>query len=154
MDFMMIRKHLHNTDFLLTRLAVNSLLYINSANRDVKEEWFEKELSERLKLKSGRARRDLRRSIESTGKVFRCGQYIYIPQISEVYNGPSTGRKVRFRHWVRGHWHHFWAGTDRLGTRNLILKWVEPFLRGPDVADIVQKTYVVDKLIKASNDTK
>jgi len=123
----------------------NGLLYINSVNADIREEWLHQNLVPRLKGKTGKAKRGLRTAIEEGGKVQRAGYYVYIPNVAPPSDSNITGRTIDCRFLVRGHWHHYWVGTDRLGTKKLEVRWLQPYLKGPDIAEEIHKTYIVDK---------
>lgn len=128
----------------LWNMWINSILYINSVNADVREEYLEQRLIPRLKKKSGKAKRNLKQHIESRGKVFRVGHYISIPQISGGgERKPPQGGKVSVRFMVRGHWHTYWIGSNRFGTKKQNLKWLMPYWKGPETADIVHGVYSV-----------
>jgi len=131
----------------LIRVAWNvwaqAILYINSVNRDEREEYLEERLVPRLRGKKGRARRDLKRRIEDSGRVFRLGHYIHIPQGSEGEKRAHQGGHVNVRFLVRGHWHTYWTGSNRFGNRRQVLKWLKPYWKGPETADTVHGTYVV-----------
>lgn len=134
----------------LVKLAVNSVLYINSIQADVEHV-------------SNQARRDLLQSVEEK-KVPRrerdritnrervgtlldyhdVGRRIVLPQ-PHGDPGEWVGTKVRqlrYRHIVRGFWrrqHH--------GPKHSLVKtiWVLPHWRGADVGKLVARTYDVGK---------
>jgi len=128
---------------MILRRIFNGLLYINSVNADIREEWMREDLVPHLKGKSGRARRDLRDSIEREGKVHRAGYYISIPSVSPPSDPSNPGRTLDIRFLVRGHNHHYWTGSDRRGNKKLVLRWLYPYWKGPEMAEVVHKLYVV-----------
>lgn len=128
-----------------TMLALNALLYVNSVNADLKEEWIAKGTVAKLKKTKGRRRHDLKKHLEEVGKATYAGYYLYIPSISEA-NGeePETGRKVTKRFLCRGHFRHYWIGPHRGGERKRIQRWIAPHWKGPETADRVhEKVYLV-----------
>jgi hypothetical protein len=131
-----------NPDREIFALWVNSLLYINSVNADISNEWYNNEAAKRLTKKKGRRRRDLLRSLESEGRVDRVGYNIEIPKFSEPGGGTGQGGKVNVRFTVRGHWHTYWVGEGRTQQD---LKWIAPYWKGPETADVVHRTYDVDE---------
>lgn len=40
-------------------------------------------------------------------------------------------------HTRRGHYHHYWVGSEKAGTRRLVLKWIAPAFIGGSAGDIV-----------------
>lgn len=126
-------------------LWINALLYINSVNADVREEWLYRDVAAKMKGTKGKRKRDRRRYVESGGKVFRVGHYIHIPQTSEGERKAHQGGKVGVRFMVRGHWHTYWVGSNRFGNREQKLKWLAPYWKGPEAADVVHGTYMVNQ---------
>jgi len=124
-------------------LWINALLYINSVNADIREESLLTEKTAKIKGKKGKARRRIKQLIKDSGKVFRVGHCIHLPQISNEQAKAPKGGKVSVRFMVRGHWHTFWTGSNRFGTKKQILKWVAPYWKGPETADVVHGTYIV-----------
>ena len=51
----------------------------------------------------------------------------------------GTGSPKR-PHTRRGHWHHYWTGSDRDNTKKLILKWTAPIFVGGDHEDTIITT--------------
>ena len=57
---------------------------------------------------------------------------------SNVGHGSSVGKRPHSR---RGHYHHYWVGSKKDGTRRIILKWVAPMFINGDIDDIIPTTY-------------
>ena len=49
----------------------------------------------------------------------------------------STKGNTKRPHTRRGHYHHYWVGSEKAGTRRLILKWIAPAFIGGNAGDIV-----------------
>jgi len=128
----------------LWAILINSILYINSVNADIKEDWLYRNTAEKLRKAKGKRKRDLRERLNNGGKVFRVGHSIRLPQISDSEKHESCGNKLGVRFQVRGHWHTYWIGSNRFGTRAQKLKWIAPYWKGPEMAEVVHGTYVVD----------
>jgi hypothetical protein len=139
---------LDETESSLWLVWINALLYINSVSADIREEWLISEKAAKIKGKKGKARRIVKQRIKDGGKVFRVGHYIHIPQVGDSEKKPHQGGKVSVRFLVRGHWHKFWVGSNRFGNRKQVIKWLAPYWKGPETADVVHGTYVVDKTKK------
>ena len=128
----------------LWAIWINALLYINSVNADVKEGWLHQDMATKMRGVKGKRKRDMRRHMQSGGKVFRVGHTIHLPQMSDGEKSASLGGKIGVRFQVRGHWHLYWTGSNRFGTRVQKLKWLAPYWKGPEMAEVVHGTYVVD----------
>ena len=127
----------------LWNLWINSILYINSVNADIREGWLYESTAKKMKGKKGKRKRDMRRHLERGGRIFRVGHYISIPQISDGDKKDHQGGTINTRFMVRGHWHSFWTGSNRFGTKKKVLKWLTPYWKGPETADVVHGTYAV-----------
>ena len=125
-------------------LTINALLYINSANADLREEWLASSTDAKIKKAKGKSKRDLKKHRQKMGKVTRAGFYLHIPNISDKGSGDATGYKIGVRYLCRGHWNTYWTGPKRL-TQKAVMKWIKPHWKGPETADkIHDKIYVVD----------
>jgi hypothetical protein len=124
-------------------LFVNCLLYVNSVNADIREGWMLNNLTEKIKKAKGKRKTKLKRMRAQGGNAYRVGYQIYIPQVAPANQGPPTGRKVNVRFMVRGHWRQVWMGSDRLGNRRQVAKWIQPFWKGPERAEVIHKMYMV-----------
>lgn len=123
---------------LLRCLMINGILYINSANNDVREEWFAKGLHQKWKQAKGKRRTKLKQELNRKGKVFRAGYYLSIPAMPTPLPDGTSSRKVSVRFQCRGHWRHYWIGPRR-GERKRIIKWIRPHWKGPELADRVSE---------------
>ncbi len=59
-------------------------------------------------------------------------------QATETEPGSKTGTTIVKRFWVRGHWrrpHSSWQDQR--------VRWIAPYLKGPDVAAIVEREYAL-----------
>ena len=50
------------------------------------------------------------------------------------YSGPGAPKRPHTR---RGHWHHYWVGSDKDNSRKLILKWTAPMFIGGGSDDTI-----------------
>jgi hypothetical protein len=73
----------------------------------------------------------------------------------------GNGTRHRFQYTVRGHYHHFWKNKwnvedknsivayGELGTKDenkvLIRKWVAPYIKGDELAELINKEYVLEE---------
>ena len=68
-------------------------------------------------------------------------------------SGNGTGRQITTKFMVRGHYHGFWMNlnddipsyqiVDIKDDKMLVKKWVEPFWKGSEFAEVVLKDYKV-----------
>jgi len=128
-------------------LTINAILYINSANADLKEGWVKEGLYKKWRSSNGHKKTELKHELNKFGKLYRCGTRINIPTFFGNSTGGGSGGKIGVRFQVRGHWHHYWMGPRKgdPGEQKIKLNWVMPFWKGPELADIVnKKQYQVD----------
>jgi hypothetical protein len=128
------------------KLAISALLYVNSVNADLKEEWLAKSTAAKMKGVKGKRKRDMKRHLEMMGKVTRAGYYLYIPTIPAGEGEEAkAGRKIGVRFLCRGHWRRYWLGP-RKGIQKPVMKWIAPHWKGPEAADQAhEKMFIVDK---------
>lgn len=124
----------YNEGLRIFRIVANSLLYLASSNPDT-EVGVPVEKSSEAKTKSPR---EIRRLTASTSSL----QYIVVGRnttsyASEIQSG-ARAQEQRFK--VRGHWRNQ-AHGPAMGLRKFI--HIEPYWKGPDAADVINKPYVV-----------
>lgn len=128
---------------LIIRLVLNAILYLTSDNAVVADHPAPRRDAEHS---NHRERRRLERQsplgYASVGDNF---PPIYVDTRSNRVDdsssdGTSDLHRLQHKMLVRGHWRYQAHGQQSL-ERKLI--WVEPYLRGPDLADVVNKPYVV-----------
>jgi len=117
----------------MMRIVTNSILYLSSANPDVTEGLKEPPRTGGSTL-SAKEKRRLERSVTKL-------DYILVGRASTPYQGlPSAiGKQLTARIRTRGHWKSQAHGPGRL-ERKII--FVEPYWRGPDAAEVINKPYV------------
>lgn len=132
------------------------LIYISSVNADVKIKYGSKKIS----ISDRKIRRNIGK-LPSSLPSYIVGGAIKIKPIGEskIYN-KGGGVKHRYKHMVRGHFHSFWMNRrpdideskivkygeqwTRQENKVLVRKFVEPYWKGKDLADIVLKDYIVE----------
>lgn len=144
--------------FAIWTLLANIVLYISCTNADVSRrvnpEW--EALQKRMhKLpKTSKKRERLKAKLRSTPKNEIIVLGAHLEQTAKRRRGSNTletsQRKTMLRHEVRGHWRQVWRGSldpqkqEALGERRQVLKWIEPYSKGVDIAEAIKrKTYVV-----------
>ncbi len=132
------------------RMLINSVLYL-SAGRDLTERPSRRSelIAEAASLQKSKKRRKLQ-SANSFSELAYSDVGCDLPPIviSSAHHDDTEPRVVSGLHsnslqtrvMVRGHWRHQPHGTG-LSQRKLI--WIKPFLKGPDIAELVNKAYHV-----------
>lgn len=132
------------------RLVLNSILYLSSSEAEVADE--KSPVSEIITKRDAIPSPAKRRKLTQVAERFSVLDYTKvgasIPPItlrashSATENGPSQGTGVRpqVRFLVRGHWRNQAHGPNR-ADRKII--WIVPFYKGPDIAEQVNKPYLV-----------
>lgn len=122
------------------RIVVNSILYLGSSSPDISAELLAKDV---IKPVDHRSNKTERRKFEY--EVSRASQLPYIvvggvvrPMVRP--SGPRTAVLSKTRSLVSGHWKEQAHGPQR-SLRKLI--HVEPYFRGPEMADLVDRPFVV-----------
>jgi len=108
-------------------ILFNTIMYINDETRDVKTTEFHK----KRKMKN------------ETGKKRHNKGYIYLrPPTSykSLKTSAGEGRKIDTRFIVRGHYRNQVYGKRREQSRRI---WIMPFWKGPEMSEMVSKTYKV-----------
>jgi len=112
----------------LLKLVVNAVLYTTSA--DYRKEW---------RTPAPPALSPTRAVLSGDGVYYLPGRIPIGPgQATEAPAGPRTGATIVKRFWVRGHWrrpHSSWQDQR--------VRWIAPYLKGPDVAAIVEREYAL-----------
>jgi hypothetical protein len=126
---------------------INCILYITSENADIIVIDRAQEIRKKLaSVKSPGKRKKLERQLERAGnKKHVVGSTIKLPhKHKEAYEHMPTGyahSKHSYRYWVLGHYRMQAHGKDRALRK---IKWIEPYKRGPELADQIHRTYKVE----------
>ena len=133
------------------RLVVNSILYLNSSQPEVvtRESVLSKNLQAAAGIKSpkNRKKRIQESNRESMLDYSSVGESVGIIVVNKGLPGThiaaadssiQSGVSVRFM--VRGHWRNQAHGTQ-LNSRKLM--WIRPYLKGPDMAELINRPYEV-----------
>lgn len=110
------------------------VLYICAENADISENPEQRKITR--KPSAGMPPKDVFREIRKwdvgikIGKMFR--QQKYYGNGAGGHSGTTKRPHVR-----RGHYHHFWVGSEKDGTRRLILRWVAPTFVNGSTDDVI-----------------
>lgn len=129
---------------LIFRLVLNAILYLSSDRAEVVDRAGPLKDAAR-KMNHAERRAAAKNSRLGYANVGESVPPIYVDARNNLAGpgGPVAGQgmqRLQHRLLVRGHWKHQAHGSQS-AERKLI--WIEPYLRGPDVAEAVNKPYVV-----------
>jgi len=125
---------------------INCLLYINSIHADIRREDRGTDLRRKLaRAKSPGKKKEIQRSIDNAGKSkYIVGGSITLTKEETSYYAErtpdGTGTKHSHRYRVRGHYKEQAIGVE---FKNHRLKWINPYFRGPELAELISKKYIV-----------
>jgi hypothetical protein len=130
------------------RMILNSILYLSSDQAEqASKESPRAEVEAKAQSAPSMAKR--RKILQAGGKYSELdyaevGQSVGPIVIHKAETNANTslgvGKKPMVRFMVRGHWRHQPCGIERQ-ERKII--WIRPFFKGPDLAAIVNKPYIV-----------
>lgn len=130
------------------RVILNAVLYITSPGEDnaVLDRVEARRIHSELQGMRGGGRRDKLEAKYKEAKskyIYICGRSVKLGEGYEAVEGlrkTAEGRKLLTRHRVRGFWRMQAYGKER-AERKLI--WIQPYYRGPSMAELVEKKYHV-----------
>lgn len=118
---------------------IQLVLYICAENAEVEENPETKPYTR--KPKPGTPPKDVRREIRTwdvgvkfASNVRKARESMEIREHSVGGNGERNSPRPHTR---RGHWHHYWTGSETAGNRKLILKWTAPIFVGGNRDDTI-----------------
>jgi len=146
----------------LQRLALNCVLYILSIGSDLTPVIAKgNRLAERAAKQSNPSQRD--RLSEEAKQHTRLdfidvGRRVKMPRTTDAPVQERSGRvwTLSYRSWTMGHWRGTWKKTDNLveadrpfvlaekDGKSLFRQWIEPYERGKELAEVINKQYRVD----------
>jgi hypothetical protein len=121
---------------------IQLVLYICAENAEVEENPQQKQITR--KPHSGTKPKDTFREIRKWNVGVKISKQIKKAK-SEENADPSdpterrqySNKNSKRPHTRRGHWHHYWTGSEKDNSRKLILKWVVPTFVGGDKDNII-----------------
>lgn len=133
-DFEEIKNYAEYQTQVAARL-LQLVLYIISENADIDENAEQKKITR--KPSAGTPPKDVFREIRKWDVGIKIGKMI---RQQKYYDGGGTGSHngtSKRPHVRRGHYHHFWVGSEKDGTRRLILRWVAPTFVNGSADDVI-----------------
>jgi hypothetical protein len=130
---------------LFFRIILNAVLYISCADAELENlPSAQENLEDRLaKIESSLQRRDVFRAAKKASRLPYINVGASVPTV--VYDESqaplgATKRKLSIRFTVRGHWRNQACGPER---QNRELRFIKPYNKGPEMAELVNKPYIV-----------
>ena len=120
------------------KLAVNVLLYISSRQDNHRLDFIKSKVPPLLSKKPKKMRRHMAEYGQKS-KLDYCSVGDEIQVSLRKYERPSgegisDHMTYSYRFMVRGHFRHYQTGA---------IKWIKPYYKGPDAAEIISKNYKV-----------
>lgn len=119
------------SDFVQKALQI--VIYLCTVNADVNENENQKKYMRRPSAKS--LEKDVTREVQKWDVGYRIGSSLRASKastnsVSISHSGSHTPKRPHSR---RGHFHRFWTGSEKDGSRKLVVKWITPmFIHGND----------------------
>lgn len=137
-----IYKKEYEANKIVLEHCLSLLLYLCSQNAEIEYISPAPEKTDAKKEKAEATSQPIKKVKSRTAQVgYRIGQAIRYHKQEEARERKKSGsthtgtRTKVAAHVRRGHYHHFWQGSRKDGTRKLILKWVAPIFVNAGNAD-------------------
>ncbi len=135
----------YNDGLLFFRIVLNAILYISCVDAEVENMPSERDgLDERLaKIKSSLERRDVYRLAQRASSLPYISVGARVPHLDagrDQSEPTLPKRKLSIRFMVRGHWKNQACGP---GMQDHVLRFIRPYMKGPEMADLINKPYLV-----------
>jgi hypothetical protein len=147
-----VEDSLFYTDGLLFfRIILNAALYISSADAELEHRPSDQEtLKEQIERIASRVKRqELKQAARHASRLPYIVVGASIPAVESFEAIPSSApegkRTLSVRFTVRGHWRHQACGP---GLKDHVLRFIKPYNKGPEMAALINKPYLVKKPLK------
>jgi hypothetical protein len=127
-----MRDEANHNSMLMMRIAINTILYLNSPRREVVEDapsFAEMVAVETLSRREAEMAKRPAKLKNLVTKISKKGatRLHYVAPTLEADMAEPCDKKKRRRHWVRGYWNFYWCGKGRTRREP---RWLMPRLRG------------------------
>ncbi len=141
-----VEDSLFYTDGLLFfRIILNAVLYISSADAELEHRPSEQETvkQEIERIPSRVKRQELKQAARHASRLPYIVVGASVPAVEAVpSSSPEAKRSLSVRFTVRGHWRHQACGP---GLKDRVLRFIEPYNKGPEMATLISKPYLVKR---------
>ena len=144
-----VEDSLFYTDGLLFfRIILNAALYISWADAELEHRPSEQDSAKQEidRTPSRAKRRELKQAARHASRLPYIVVGASIPAAESMPTSTREGKRtlsVRFT--VRGHWRHQACGP---GLKDHVLRFIKPYNKGPEMASLINKPYLVKKALK------
>lgn len=117
---------------------IQLILYICADNAEIEENPEQKTITRKPAANS--APKDVFREVRSWDVGFKYAKIVNkINNTSDTNNNGAEHKPTSKKrpHTRKGHWHHYWVGSDTNNNRKLILKWTAPMFIGGNSDDTI-----------------
>lgn len=125
----------------LTKMAANLMLYLTSKSPDIVDTKPEVIPVEGKKNPAKKAKAENLKARSMQIPFIYVGRNVTKVECLSSPSGKTWSLSEQI--WVRGHWRQQWMGSTSDGTKHQEGVWIEPYKKGPDVAELINKKYVV-----------
>ena len=141
-----VEDSLFYTDGLLFfRIILNAVLYISSADAELEQRPPDQETvkQEIERIPSSVKRQELKQAARRASRLPYIVVGASVPTVEAVQtSAPEATRTLSVRFTVRGHWRHQACGP---GLKDHVLRFIKPYTKGPEMATLINKPYLVKK---------
>ena len=130
---------------LFFRIILNAVLYISSADAELEHQPSDQETvkQEIDRIPSRVKRQELKQAARHASRLPYIVVGASVPTAEDIpTSAPEAKRSLSVRFTVRGHWRHQACGP---GLKDHILRFIKPYIKGPEMADLINKPYLVKK---------
>jgi hypothetical protein len=147
-----VEDSLFYTDGLLFfRIILNAVLYISSADAELEHRPSDQETvkQEIERIPARVKRRETKQTARHASRLPYIVVGASIPSVEATTSAPVATRSLSIRFTVRGHWRHQACGP---GLKDHVLRFIKPYTKGPEMATLINKPYLVKKPLSESVD--
>jgi hypothetical protein len=130
------------------RIILNAVLYISSADAELEHRPSEQETvkQEIERIPSRVKRQELKQAARHASRLPYIVVGASVPAVDSISAfAPATKRSLSVRFMVRGHWRHQACGQ---GLKDHVLRFIKPYNKGPEMATLINKPYLVKRSSK------
>lgn len=125
--------------------VLNVLLYITSKDPDIIKQLPYGFIEQQQRLKNPAKLRKLQSKISkyTSKEILIVGQKVISPYKNIEKSENSHNWKLEKRVYVSGHWKIQWYGSEKDNSKHHKVIYIEPYEKGPELAEVIKKKYVV-----------
>lgn len=128
------------------RIILNAVLYISSADAELEHRLSDQETVEQEidQISSRVKRQELKQAARHASRLPYIVVGAGVPAVEAITTfAPEAKRSLSVRFTVRGHWRRQACGP---GLKDHVLRFIKPYNKGPEMATLINKPYLVKRL--------